>query len=180
LRAVGITNWWQYAYVLIAHSEKFAGYNAGRLLLASKGVQHAPAAAVAGNRICWRYPRGHWAGASEAASTPGRAVIFIVVKFETKPEWTDRWPDLVAAFTAATRAEPGNLWFEWSRSLDDPAEYVLVEAFRDGEAGSVHVNSDHFRRAMRELPQALVSTPRIISQTLDATGWSPMGEMSVD
>ncbi len=107
-------------------------------------------------------------------------MIFIVVKFETKPEWTDRWPDLVAAFTAATRAEPGNLWFEWSRSLDDPAEYVLVEAFRDGEAGSVHVNSDHFRRAMRELPQALVSTPRIISQTLDATGWSPMGEMSVD
>ncbi len=102
-------------------------------------------------------------------------MIFIVVKFETKPEWTDRWPDLVAAFTAATRAEPGNLWFEWSRSLDDPAEYVLVEAFRDGEAGSVHVNSDHFKRAMRELPQALASTPRIISQTLDATGWSRNG-----
>lgn len=44
-------------------------------------------------------------------------MIFIVVKFETKPEWTDRWPELVAAFTAATRAEEGNLWFEWSRSL---------------------------------------------------------------
>lgn len=49
-------------------------------------------------------------------------MIFIVVKFETKPEWTDRWPELVAAFTAATRAEEGNLWFEWSRSLDNPAE----------------------------------------------------------
>lgn len=76
-------------------------------------------------------------------------MIFIVVKFETKPEWTERWPDLVASFTAATRAEEGNLWFEWSRSLDDPAEYVLVESFRDGEAGGVHVNSDHFRQAMR-------------------------------
>ena len=27
-------------------------------------------------------------------------MIFIVVKFETKSEWTDRWPDLVAPFTA--------------------------------------------------------------------------------
>ena len=40
-------------------------------------------------------------------------MYFIVVKFKTKPEWTDRWMDLVADFTAATRAEPGNLWFEW-------------------------------------------------------------------
>jgi quinol monooxygenase YgiN len=107
-------------------------------------------------------------------------MIFIVVKFETKPEWTDRWPELVAPFTAATRAEAGNLWFEWSRSLDNPDEYVLVEAFRDGDAGSIHVNSDHFRQAMRELPQALTSTPKIVSQPIDATGWSLMGEMSVD
>ena len=61
-------------------------------------------------------------------------MIFIVAKFETKPEWTDRWPELVAPFTAATRAEEGNLWFDWSRSLENPAEYVLVEAFRDGDA----------------------------------------------
>jgi len=107
-------------------------------------------------------------------------MIFIVVKFETKPEWSDRWPELVASFTTATRAEEGNLWFEWSRSLDNPGEYVLVEAFRDAHAGSVHVNSDHFKRAMRELPQALKSTPKIISQTIEATGWSAMGEMSID
>lgn len=107
-------------------------------------------------------------------------MIFIVVRFETKPEWTDRWPELVAEFTEATRAEEGNLWFDWSRSLDDPAEYILVEAFRDSEAGSAHVSSDHFKTAMRELPQALAATPRIISQTLEATDWSKMGEMLVD
>jgi quinol monooxygenase YgiN len=39
-------------------------------------------------------------------------MIFIVVKFETKPEWTARWPGLVRPFTEATRAEVGNLWFE--------------------------------------------------------------------
>src|SRR6202008_5050531 len=106
-------------------------------------------------------------------------MIFIVVKFETKPEWTDRWPELVASFTAATRAEPGNLWFDWSRSLDNPAEYVLVEAFRDADAGAAHLNSDHFKAAMRDLPQALASTPRIISQTIDATGWSEPSKSKV-
>lgn len=107
-------------------------------------------------------------------------MIFIVVKFETKPEWAERWPQLVADFTEATRAEEGNLWFEWSRSLDNACEYVLVEAFRDGEAGSAHVNSEHFTRAMAEMPQALASTPKIISQQLDATDWSLMGELTVD
>jgi quinol monooxygenase YgiN len=107
-------------------------------------------------------------------------MIFIVVKFETKPEWTPRWPDLVAPFTAATRAEEGNLWFEWSRGLDNPAEYVLVEALRDGDAGAAHVNSDHFKAAQRDLPQALAHTPKVISQTIDATGWSKLAEISVD
>ncbi len=107
-------------------------------------------------------------------------MIFIVVKFETKPDWTDRWPELVAPFTEATRAEEGNLWFEWSRSLENPAEYVLVEAFRDGDAGSAHVNSDHFKAAQRDLPQALASTPKVISESISATGWSKLAEISVD
>ena len=54
-------------------------------------------------------------------------MYFIVVKFQTKPEWTDRWIDLVGPFTEATRAEPGNKFFEWSRSVDNPHEFVLVE-----------------------------------------------------
>jgi quinol monooxygenase YgiN len=105
-------------------------------------------------------------------------VIFIVVKFKTKPEWTERFPDHVAAFTESTRAEPGNMWFEWSRSLEDPSEYVLVEGFRDGDAGKEHVTSEHFKTFIAEAPQTLASTPRIISQTIDATGWSEMGEMT--
>lgn len=107
-------------------------------------------------------------------------MIFIVVKFETKPEWTERFPELVAPFTAATRAEDGNLWFEWSRSLDDPAVYVLVEGFRDGDAGGAHVGSDHFKQFLTEVPQALASTPSIISENLSATGWSKMGEITID
>jgi quinol monooxygenase YgiN len=107
-------------------------------------------------------------------------VIFIVVKFQVKPEWTEKWLDLVDPFTQATRNEPGNKWFEWSRSVDDPNEFVLVEAFDDDGAGP-HVNSDHFKKAtQQDLPQALAATPRIISQQIDADGWSAMGEIPID
>jgi quinol monooxygenase YgiN len=107
-------------------------------------------------------------------------MIFIVVRFKTKPEWAERWLDLVSDFTLATRAEPANLWFEWSRSSDDPNEFVLVEAFQDGGA-EPHVNSVHFKRAMQDMPQALAETPRIINTTIEGTDeWSLMGELSVD
>ena len=107
-------------------------------------------------------------------------MILIVVKFRTKPEWSERWLDLVAEFTQATRAEPGNLWFDWSRSVDDPNEFVLVEAFEPDGAGP-HVNSDHFRQALADMPQALAETPRIINTTIDgANDWSRLTELAID
>ncbi len=107
-------------------------------------------------------------------------MIFIVVKFKTKPDWSDQWLDLVADFTLATRAEPANLWFEWSRSVDDPREFVLVEAFQD-DGAERHVNSDHFKRAMQDMPRALAETPHIINTTIeDASSWARMGELTVD
>lgn len=106
-------------------------------------------------------------------------MIFITAKWRIAPEHADRWPEISRSFTRATRAEPGCLWFDWSRSLDDPDEYVLVEAFRDDEAGSAHVTSEHFQRAREELPPYLAETPRIINAKLDQDGWSELGEMSV-
>ena len=107
-------------------------------------------------------------------------MIFITAKFRVKPEHVDAWPEVSAAFTAATRAEPGCLWFDWSRSLDDPAEYVLVEAFRDGDAGAAHVQSSHFKDAQHALPPYLAATPRIVSVELPQDDWSTLGEMQVD
>lgn len=106
-------------------------------------------------------------------------MIFIVVKFRTKPEWSERWLELTRPFTEATRNEPGNLWFDWSRSVDNPNEFVLVEAFQDDAAGA-HVNSEHFKAAMRIMPEGLLETPRIISQSLDQDDWGQMGELTVE
>jgi quinol monooxygenase YgiN len=107
-------------------------------------------------------------------------MIFITAKFQVQPDDADRWPEISAAFTAATRAEPGCLWFDWSRSLDDPNEFVLVEAFSDNDAGAAHVRSDHFKQAQQTLPAHLVATPKIINMTLPQDDWSLLGEMAVD
>lgn len=106
-------------------------------------------------------------------------MYFIVVKFETKPEHTEEWLELSREFTESTRAEPGNLWFEWSTSVEEPNTFVLVEGFTDDGAGP-HVGSDHFKKAVSELPQYLAHTPRIISRQVDGDSWEAMGEMQVD
>ena len=106
-------------------------------------------------------------------------MIFITAKFRVLPEHADAWPEIAREFTEACRAEPGCLWFDWSRSVDDPAEYVLVEAFRDAAAGAAHVQTAHFKTAQQWLPRHLAETPRIVNVTIPQDDWSPLGEMAV-
>lgn len=106
-------------------------------------------------------------------------MIFITAKFRVRPEHADEWPEISRSFTEATRAEPGCLWYEWSRSLDDPTEYVLVEAFADEAAGAHHVTTEHFKAAQVDLPPHLAETPRIINVTVPGTDWSELGELAV-
>lgn len=106
-------------------------------------------------------------------------MIFITAKFRIRPDDADRWPEISRAFTTATRGEPGCLWFDWSRSLDDPTEYVLVEAFRDDESGAAHVASEHFKQARLDLPPHLAATPKIVNFSLPQDDWSELGEMEV-
>jgi quinol monooxygenase YgiN len=105
-------------------------------------------------------------------------VIFIVVKFPVRAELADQWPAIVDEFTQATRAEPGNLFFDWSRSLDDPNEYVVVEAFRDDDAGAAHVQSEHFKKAMAAFPDSISARPKIINVKVPGEEWSEMGELA--
>ena len=107
-------------------------------------------------------------------------MIFIVVKFPVRPEHVDTFRDRVEAFTQATRSEPGNKFFEWNRSLEDPHTFVLVEGFED-DAAEAHVTSDHFRAGLETLRPLLSATPAIVSTTLAGVdGFGPMGELQVD
>ena len=106
-------------------------------------------------------------------------MIFIAVKFPVKPEYADQWIEKTRAFTEATRAEEGNKFFEWSRSIEDPNEFVLLEAFND-DAAVPHVNSDHFQQALKDMRPMLTATPKIVSRLVDGDGWDAMGELQID
>ena len=106
-------------------------------------------------------------------------MIFITAKMRVRPEHVEQWPEISREFTEATRGEPGCLWFDWSRSLDDPTEFVLVEAFRDQESGVAHVQSEHFKAAQKKLPNFLSETPRVVNTTVPGVDWSPLGEFAV-
>ncbi|MEU3049229.1 putative quinol monooxygenase [Streptomyces sp. NPDC006984] len=104
-------------------------------------------------------------------------MIFIAVRFTVRPECSDRWLDTVDAFTRATRAEPGNLFFDWSRSVEDPHRFTLLEAFADSDAGAAHVASDHFRAGLEAMASAIAATPEIINVEVPGQGWSEMAEL---
>lgn len=106
-------------------------------------------------------------------------MIFIVVTFSVRPEYSDEWLERVRNFTQSTRQEPGNLWFEWSRSVGNRNQFILLEAFRDAEAGAEHVKSEYFKKAMSELPSLLLETPDIVNVEVPGTDWSKLAELSV-
>lgn len=106
-------------------------------------------------------------------------MIFITVKWRVRPEYADTWLDEVADFTAATRSERGNLFFEWSRSVADPNTFILLEAFQDDAAGP-HVQSEHFQSAMSTFGSKLRERPEVINFQIPGEEWSRLGEVQMD
>ncbi len=105
-------------------------------------------------------------------------MIFIAVKFKVRPEHTDTFLARADAFTRATRAEDGNIFFEWARSVEEPDTFVLTEAFQDGAAGA-HVDSEHFTTFVGWAPDVVSAVPQIISvQDVPGSGWGDMGEIT--
>ena len=105
-------------------------------------------------------------------------MIFICVKWKIRPEYADRWIELSRDFTENTRAEEGNIFYDWSRSVEDPNTYILIEAFKD-DAAEAHVTSEHFKRAQTELPRYVQETPKIRNMQIPGDHWDSLTEFEV-
>lgn len=104
-------------------------------------------------------------------------MILIVVKQPVRAKYADDFPNLVADFTNASRAEPGCVSFDWYRSADDPNLYVLIEIFKDEAAGQAHVESEHFKAAGETMPRWLSAAPEIIHVNVPGDDWSAVAEV---
>ncbi|MEU9092167.1 putative quinol monooxygenase [Streptomyces sp. NPDC048428] len=104
-------------------------------------------------------------------------MIFIAVKFTVRTAERDNWLPAVEEFTVATRQEPGNVFFDWSYSVENPDQFVLLEAFASPEAGAAHVQSAHFAAAMDTMADLVAEVPEIINVEVPGEGWSRMAEV---
>ena len=105
-------------------------------------------------------------------------MILIVVKFPIRPDKRDEWEQVREAHTKGARAEEGCLFFGYSQSVDDPNEYVCVEAFRDNDAAGHHVSTQAFKDFVDQMPDIVSAHPQILNVTIDHPGFGPMGEIA--
>ena len=105
-------------------------------------------------------------------------MILINVKFPVRPDKVDEWLALADDYAAAVNREEGNVFFQFSRSLDDPNEFVCIEGFRNDDAAGAHVKTEHFAMFIERAPDLVEAQPQIINiNAPQATGWGPMGEI---
>jgi quinol monooxygenase YgiN len=123
-------------------------------------------------------PRG--SGTVRAAGTTAweAFVILIVLKAQIRPEKRQEWLAGVKQYTADVRSEPGNVSFDYYENGTDPNEFVIVETFRDGDAGSAHVATEHATNFFAWMPAMITEKPKINYQDIDGEAWSEMAEVS--
>ena len=105
-------------------------------------------------------------------------MILITVKFPIREDRLEEWQDLSAYYAQAVNAEPGCVFFEFSRSVTEPNTFVCLEGFRDAEAGAEHMRQNHVSRFMAEMPDIVSAQPQIIYvDAPQVEGFAPMGEI---
>ena len=75
----------------------------------------------------------------------------------------------VSEMTPPSRAEPGNLFYQAQRSLEDPRLFLLYEQYVDEAGYEAHMESEHFTRLVKEeaIPELLEERAREFYETID-------------
>jgi quinol monooxygenase YgiN len=80
----------------------------------------------------------------------------------------ERLAELIEELTPPSRAEPGNLFYQAQRAVDDPQLFYLYEQYADEAAYQAHMDSDHFTRLVKEeaIPELLETRERAFYTTI--------------
>jgi quinol monooxygenase YgiN len=79
----------------------------------------------------------------------------------------DRVAEIIEELTPISRSEPGNRFYQASRSPDDPRHFFLYEIYEDEAAYQAHMESQHFTRLVKEeaIPNLLAAREREFFET---------------
>ncbi len=68
----------------------------------------------------------------------------------------------IRELVAATRTEPGNRLYNFTRKQGSTTEYVMMEQWADEAAINAHNNAPHFQAALPKLGPCLAGPPELI------------------
>lgn len=104
-------------------------------------------------------------------------MILINIKLPIRPDKMDEWLVLADSYAKAVNAEEGCHFFQFARSLTDENEFICIEGFRDGDAGSEHVQQPYVKDFFAKAPYLVSAQPQIIYIDTPHDGFGPMGEI---
>ena len=85
-------------------------------------------------------------------------MIVLNVTYKLRPDMREEFIEMIMTegIDAASRAEEGNIKYDYYFSSDNSDELLLVEKWRDADALSAHGKTPHFKR-LGELKTEFVS-----------------------
>jgi quinol monooxygenase YgiN len=91
----------------------------------------------------------------------------VAAKWRAKPGSEGRLAELCGEMTEPSRAEPGNVFYQAHRSVEDPQLFYLYEQYVDEAGYQAHMDSEHFTRLVKEeaIPELLESREREFYET---------------
>ena len=76
--------------------------------------------------------------------------LVVTALWEAKPGEVDALVDIIRKFLPQAQAEPGVLAFQIHQSLEDPAQFMFYEVFKDEAAFAEHGQAPHFKSLILE------------------------------
>ena len=86
----------------------------------------------------------------------------VVASFQSKEGQETALEALLTTMLEPTRAEPGCINYDLFHVADEPGSFLFIEAFQDAEAFKAHQQQPHFINLLNELPELLVSEPKVM------------------
>ncbi|MBL9188147.1 MAG: antibiotic biosynthesis monooxygenase [Opitutaceae bacterium] len=86
-------------------------------------------------------------------------MLIVHVQVQVRPECIEAFKAATLANARASVREPGIARFDVVQQADDPARFVLVEAYRDAAAPAAHKETAHYT-AWRDTVAPMMAAPR--------------------
>ena len=86
-------------------------------------------------------------------------MLVVHVHVRVKPQCVEAFKEATLANARASVREPGIARFEVVQQQDDPARFVLVEAYRNSEAPAAHKETQYYQ-TWRDAVAPMMAEPR--------------------